>query len=109
MREMRQYGVVPVSFILLALLLCAPRPVTRVRGGTHCRWGLNQFIFSAEPVGDSDAPLAQPRRADVPLAVPMVVGTVLLVLKTRRSGHVSVTVRRLRLPSRKASRSLLTD
>ena len=107
MSQTRRYEWVPVALILFAVLLGSRGPVTRVRGGTHYHWGLNQFLLASEPVSDCDAPLPFP--TDVPVSVPVVVGTVLLILKARRSGYGPLTVRRLRLPLRKSSGSLLPD
>ena len=109
MGKTRRYGLVPVALILFATLLCSSRPLKRAADGAHCRWGVNQFIVAAEPGGDFEAPLTPPLPSGVPVSVLAVTGTVLLILKVRRSGYVAVPVRRLRLPFRKSSRRLLPD
>ena len=98
-----------VVVIALSILVSAVRPIAHPLG--HLFPQLHGFtrmsLLSESPDTDSTS-LPAPAVSDAHMiAPPLVVGLLLLVLKTRRTTFRPVSFRRLKLPARSADRSSL--
>ena len=101
-----RFRLVVTAFILLAVLPGFLRPIGRVAACTHKQPGSSQLVLLSESATDVDPPFALPMRVDVRVFVPVLVGTFLVVLRTRRIAFIPIPVRRLKRPARTTSRSL---
>src|SRR5512135_150262 len=74
-----------VVLIALTVFVSTVRPVTRPTGRLYARFGLSRMSLLTEAADDSDTSLVAPAAVDVHVSTPlMVLGIMLLVLKTRR-------------------------
>ena len=90
-----------VVFIALAVFVSVTRPLTRPTGHLYARFGLTRMSLLAEAADESGTPLPAPDVADAHVIAPLLLlGVLLLVLKTRRVELRSVPIRRLKLPAR---------
>jgi hypothetical protein len=86
------------------------RPLARPAGRLYARFGLTRMSLLSESADDDSAPLQLPTEAEARSIEPLlVVGLLLLVLKTRRVSLRAVPLRRVKRPPRRPSNSLSTD
>ena len=97
-------------FAMLTLFVVVVRPLTRPAGHLYARFGLTRMSLLSESAED-DTPSLQPPTEGGTQSLPtiLVVGTLLLVLKTRRIAFRTVPLRRAKRPPRRTFNSLSSD
>ena len=96
--------------VALTLFVIVVRPLARPTGHLYARFGLTRMSLLSESADDHSAPLQPPVEGGArSLAPVLIVGVLLLVLKTRRVQLRAVPVRRIKLPPCRTANSLSPD
>jgi hypothetical protein len=100
-----------VTLLGLTVFVSAVRPITHPLGEDLTpRYGLIGMSLLSEPPATDSTSLPAPVVTDAHVVeLPLVVGLLLFVLKTRRAAFRPVPFRRLKLPAHSAERSLSSD